>query len=296
MYFLKPFDAVNDTLTASLIYRLGWDGEFIEIGSGDGMYSYVMHGGKFPLWFDRYHATDLDRQDIYDCHQKGVLETSKELSEPDLLLSIDAKESHVRKINEIGFSKYSVVSNYERLPTGNERAENIFFYTPHGLLSHEAAIADAWRILKQNGRMLILVYDHKIERDFICYRLGKILSGKIGDYFRALDNGRRDEILQMSRSEEDWKALFVKSGFRVNRINRGLSGFAWRVYDIQTRPFLKWMIKGVNSTPGILRTPVKVIWMALWFPILLLFYLLFSNEYISLGGRGCYAGYELIKE
>ena len=34
LYFLKPFDAINDTLTASLISRLDWSGEFVEIGSG----------------------------------------------------------------------------------------------------------------------------------------------------------------------------------------------------------------------------------------------------------------------
>ena len=52
LYFLKPFDAVNDTLTASLIRRLDWEGRFLEIGSGDGFYSYVLHGGAPPLWFD----------------------------------------------------------------------------------------------------------------------------------------------------------------------------------------------------------------------------------------------------
>ena len=82
LYFLKPFDAINDTLTASLISRLDWSGEFVEIGSGDGVFSYVMHGGTFPLWFDRYLMTDLTREDIYDTHRQNVLSGTRLLNSP----------------------------------------------------------------------------------------------------------------------------------------------------------------------------------------------------------------------
>ena len=59
IYFLKPFDAVNDTLTATLIRKFNWNIPYLEIGSGDGVFSYVMHGGKFPVWFDRYIDVNL---------------------------------------------------------------------------------------------------------------------------------------------------------------------------------------------------------------------------------------------
>ena len=54
LYFLKPNDAINDTLTASLLIDFDWSGEIIEIGSGDGVFNYVLHGGYFPLKYDRY--------------------------------------------------------------------------------------------------------------------------------------------------------------------------------------------------------------------------------------------------
>ena len=133
LYFLKPFDAINDTLTSSLIHRLDWDGEVVELGSGDGEFSYVMHGGTFPIWYDRYLDTDLSKNDIFDTHKDDKLTTTKVLNYPNITLSIDARENHVKKIKEIGFSKDAICSSYEDLPLDDESIEKIFYYTPHGL-------------------------------------------------------------------------------------------------------------------------------------------------------------------
>ena len=49
LYFLKPHDAVNDTLTAGILSKLDWNGPVVELGSGDGVFSYVMHGDLFQV-------------------------------------------------------------------------------------------------------------------------------------------------------------------------------------------------------------------------------------------------------
>jgi len=283
LYFLKPHDAINDTLTASLLHRLDWAGPVVEIGSGDGVYSYIMHGGAFPLWFDRYLVTDLTKQDIYDSHKGDVLRPIVSLCSPDITLAIDAKESHVRKIKEIGFAKHCEVSAYEALPLASASIPKIFYYTPHGLRDHEAAIREAARILLPKGTMLILLYDSIFKSSFICHRLAQMFSGRIGTYFSRLDNGRFDEITNLSKSPEEWKAFFLRHGFEIESSHFGLSAFAWKAYDIQTRPFLKSMIRLFNLLPGRVRTMAKFLWMIAWYPYLMLFYLLFSNEYFMIG-------------
>ena len=288
LYFLKPFDAVNDTLTASLISRLNWSGEFVEIGSGDGVYSYIMHGGNFPLWFDRYLLTDLTQNDIYDTHRYSVLPCVQPLVFPDIQKAIDAKQSHVVKIKEIGFAKEAICSPYENLPLPSDSVETIFYYTPHGLKDHSQAINEAHRILKPGGRMLILLYDSRFKRAFLCHRLSRFFKGFLGSYFKRLDNGRYDEITNLSKPPEDWLGFFSSHGFSVQKCHAGLSSFAWRVYDTQTRPLLKVLIKLFNMFPRRLRTFFKFIWMALWFPMLVVFYFLFSNEFMAIDKNNCY--------
>lgn len=295
LYFLKPHDAINDTLTASLLHRLDWSGTVVEIGSGDGVYSYIMHGGTFPLWSDRYLLTDLTKQDIYDSHRGNVLQPAVTLRNPDIHLAIDAKKSHVNKIKEIGFARHCMVSSYEALPIASASVSKIFYYTPHGLRDHEAAIREAARILVSKGTMLILLYDAKFKPSFLCHRLAQFCPGKVGRYFSRLDNGRFDEITNLSKSHEEWEAFFLRHGFEIEKRHSGLSAFAWKAYDIQTRPLLKPLIRLFGVLPSHMRTLVKFLWMAACYPYLVIFYLLFSNEYFRIDKTNCYIAYQVKK-
>jgi len=295
LYFLKPHDAVNDTLTSSLLHRLDWSGPVVEIGAGDGVFSYVMHGGSFPLCFDRYLLTDLSKTDIYDSHRADVLRPAVKLNSPDIELAIDAKDSHVRKIREIGFAKRSQVAAYEALPLTSASVDKIFYYTPHGLNDHEKAIRETVRVLKSGGRMLILLYDTKFSNSFLCHRLAKSLPDPVASYFRRLDGGRFQEITRLAKSPKEWEQFFDHYGFAIESHHSGLSMFAWKIYDVQTRPILKPLIRFFGFLPNQVRKFIKLIWMLIFYPYLVFFYLLFSNEFLKIGGADCYHAYQLKK-
>ena len=298
IYFIKPFDAINDTLTSSLIYDLNWDGEFIEIGAGDGMFSFVMHGGRFPLSFDRYLLADASKDDdIYDCHQKDILTTRKIPTYPVISCAVDRKMSHTRKISEINFAKVPVVSAYERLPFGDGTVDCIFLYTPHGLDDHADAIQEAGRILKSGGKLLFLAYDDRVKNNFVFHRLASLTRGKISQYFSKMDAGRHDEISSMSRSRDEWRKMFAELGFEIVQKRDGLSSIAWKFYDVQTRPFLRILIQVFQRTPEKIRKLVKLLWMLVWFPGLIVFYFIFSRQYIRFpGDYSCYLAYQLVKK
>jgi len=296
LYFLKPFDAINDTLTSSLIHRLDWNGEVVELGSGDGEFSYVMHGGTFPIWYDRYLDTDLSKNDIFDTHKDDKLTTTKVLKYPNLILSIDARENHVKKIKEIGFSKDAICASYENLPLDDESVEKIFYYTPHGLENHDNSIDEAIRVLKPKGKLLILLYDSVFKEAFLCHKYSQnIKNNFISKYFKKLDNGRYEEITNLSRTKEQWLEHFQSKGLKSSISHTGLSTTAWKFYDIQTRPILKILIRFFNLFPLWLRTILKISWMIILYPFLLLFYFLFSNEFIKIDKKNCYFSFELEK-
>jgi len=296
VYFLKPFDAVNDTLTASLLTRFDWDDEYLELGSGDGIFSFIMHGGRLPLSFDRYLLVDTRlAADIYDHHINGMVSVKNVPDSPVPYCSIDRKLSHLHKINEIGFSGSAVLSGYEVLPIADNSIQSVFCYTPHGLKDHRDAIREAVRVMRPGATLIILVYDKKFSHDFISHRLSKKLPGRLGRYFERLDGGRYSEITSMSRTRKEWSRLFSELGLSVTSSQSGLSGLAWRFYDIQTRPFLKFLINIFNVCPRKLRVIFKAVWMLFVFPFLLLFYMLFSNRLIKIGGYDCYLAFHLVK-
>lgn len=296
IYFLKPHDAVNDTVTSFLITRFDWTGKFLEIGSGDGMFSYLMHGGTFPFSFDRYTDTNLRKADIFETHTPGNIKPRKTLSYPNLFVSVDAKQVHVKKIKEINFSKTALVSGYENLPFEHDSQDNIFFYTPHGVSDHSQAFKEAVRILKPGGRMIILRYDSGFTTAFVCRNLSNRFNGWISRYFQRLDGGRFDEITLMAQSERQWRTQFSQHGLSVLGCYSGLSHFAWKVYDVQTRPILTGLVNIFNSLPKWFRTSLKLLWMICLFPYLLIFLLIFAKFKAGYSEESCYVAFHLRKE
>ena len=297
LYFLKPFDAVNDTLTASLLRRLDWSGPVVEIGSGDGVFSYVMHGGSFPLWFDRYLLSDTSaKDDIYDYHRAGVIRTGNLPSSPELQVALDRKFSHVQKVAEINFARLPVVTAYEHLPFADGALEKVFYYIPHGLENEDQAMNEVVRVLRPGARLLVLRYDERFVGAFLCYRLSQKLPGRLGAYFARLDGGRYMELTALARSQHAWRKYFEGLGLRVVQQFSGLNGIAWRFYDTQTRPVLRGLIRLFAVFPNRVRILFKLLWMVVWYPFLLLFYLVNSREILRLSsGYDCYVAYELEK-
>ena len=296
VYFLKPHDAINDTLTASLLVSLDWHGPIVEIGSGDGIFSYIMHGGQLPLQFDRYLLTNLKSRDIYAFHLPDFIQPKTYLEFPDITVSIDAKDFHTLKSAEIGFARSSITCPYESLPFAEGTVDNIFYYIPHGLEDHSSAIREAARVLSPGGRMVILVYDQNVKPAFISYHLSNLLPHPIRHYFTRLDNGRFKEISNLSKSPNEWISFFADFGFSVQAINSGLSPLAWMFYDIQTRPILHFLIRIYNLCPQKVRRILKFITMIFSYPYLFLFYILFSNDFFSIFPKNCYLAIQLQKK
>lgn len=295
IYFLKPNDAVNDTITSSLLLNFDWSGQFLEIGSGDGMFSYVMHGGSFPVKFDRYRITNLEKTDIYDVHQKSVLVASKRLHFPTIKVAADTKLAHIKKIREIGFAEQAVQCNFENLPFSSNEFDKVFVYTPHGLRNLSVLLDETARVLKPGGSVIILVYDSAFRHSFLCHWLSKKLSGKLSEYFKALDNNRYEELVGLSKTKDEWEHEFRSRGLLVEKSVSGLSHFGWMLYDIQTRPLLRMLIIFFSCLPGVFRVVAKLIWMIVLFPYVIACFFLTSNFKPYHSQDNCYTAYCLRK-
>lgn len=281
MYWLKPFDAVNDAANATALLKFDWSKKpVLEVGGGDGVFSFVMHGGAFKFLDDRYDQADIAKKgDIYDIYKEGnSLGVCKNAS-LRYDLGIDLKLSHLLKARETGIYKYLASSLPEALPVKDNYFGTVFLYTFHGLTDYERTLQEIKRAMKPDGRLLMLAVNSVVRDNFICYRLHRFFN-KIGvkclsDYFLSLDGGRYQEISGIfSKSAIEWEALLRKTGFKVDEAYSQVSPLLWKIYDTQTRPFLKFMIRLSRLFKYLhLKFIAKALWVYLWLPVISVFYL-----------------------
>lgn len=295
IYFLKPFDAVNDTITSELLLDLKWKNNYLEIGSGDGAFSFIMHGGKFSLKYDRYIDVDLSKNDIFNSKKLKSIECSNKNIKYFPNHGIDAREFHVNKMKKINFYKIPTHSSYEKLPLQTNSYNYAFLYTPHGLNSYSKTIDELSRVLKKGANLNILVFLDNVKENFLCDSFAKKTKGKLKIFFQELDNGRFKEIANLSKSISEWKFFFKNRNFLISKYRTGLDQIAWRIYDIQTRPILKYLIKIFNYLPINLRTLIKIFWMVLIYPILCLVFFRYNGISSKYKKRNCYIAFELKK-
>lgn len=280
MYWLKPFDAVNDAANATALRKFDWSkSPMLEIGGGDGVFSFIMHGGAFNFLDDRYDQTDTAKNgDIYDVYkEENNLRVCKDAS-LRYDLGIDLKLSHLFKSRETGMYKYLVSSLPEALPVKSGYFGTVFLYTFHGLTDYEKTFKEIRKVIKEDGSLLLLVVNSTVKKVFICHRLHmffkKLGFKRLSEYFLKLDAGRYSEIGgTFSKSLNEWETLLERSDFRIDKAYSQVSPFLWKIYDTQTRPFLRALIK-FNMALKImhLKKVFKALWFCIWFPVLAVSY------------------------
>jgi SAM-dependent methyltransferase len=287
LYWLKPFDAVNDTANAIALLNFDWSKEpILEIGGGDGVFSFIMHGGEFSFSDDRYNQTDPSKAgDIYDIYKKDKAPNIKKKPVFQYNAGLDLKLSHLLKSREtMLYKKNNLISSKpEKLPFKNNIFNTVFLYTFHGLTDYKESLKEIKRIIRNDGTLLMIAVNKNIRDNFVCHKMSRFCEGKgwrrLSDYFSKLDGGRYNEIGGVfAKSLDEWKSLFSETGFQIEEVYSQVSPFLWRIYDTQTRPFLKafiranWLLEKLR-----LKGMVKALWIYLWFPVLALSYLIFAK-------------------
>ncbi len=137
VYWLKPFDAVNDAANAWSLRQFPWDEPILEVGGGDGVFSFITHGGKFDPMDDRYDQVDPSRSgDIFDVYERSGIPKVRRPACRSYAVGVDLKWSHLLKSRGTGLYRSLVVASRERLPFATGSFKTVFLYFPHGLVEH----------------------------------------------------------------------------------------------------------------------------------------------------------------
>lgn len=285
MYWLKPFDAVNDAANASALLAFPWEEPILEIGSGDGAFSFIMHDGEFVPADDRYDQVDVSQPgDMFDVHDGNREMRVRRPTRRRYRVGIDLKWSHLLKCRSTGLYEDLLQAAPAPLPLRTGVFRTVFLYFPHGLIERGAsldyaeALSEIRRVLRPNGTLLMLAMNEDVRSAFVCHawanRLERVGWPRAAAYLKRLDAGRQSEIGGAARSFHEWRRLLEENGFELVDGSTQVSRAAWRVYDVQTRPLLGLLIRASRWVDRAgLKSIVKAVWVGVWWPVLAAGYL-----------------------
>lgn len=258
MLWLRPenviFDITKYSLSKSILDNCS---DILEIGTGNGFFSFMLMGGEFKPEFDWYYNIDSDgfwnNKDVYDTKPK--FEVSNFIKNPSvnkIKLAVDHKENLLIQAKSLGFiNEHRVVDANKNFHFDGIKTvfSNIFYW-----------LDDPIEVIKKldnsldKGSKVILLFPND---DFLKY----CSSYKRDNNLQVLLNRGRANDLMWSMNISDFEKKITKvTNFKINKFEKYLSKLTLQTWDVGFRPFNPHLVKMANSLNASKRFEVKQEW------------------------------------
>lgn len=269
VYWLRPEAALWDSVASTAISREPWRSPSLDLGSGNGIFSFITAGGAFTLDYDWYRNADpggfRENRDIYDCFVQGPRPgwIARRPSIP-VDTALDAKPNLLRQAEALGFYHRTVTADANLpLPFSEESFQTIFSNILYWLDSFETSLREIRRILRPGGRALLCLPHPRFREICESYQWRE----KSSELLRLLNRGR-DESSRWSVTEKDVEDRARTAGLRIVSLTRYLSPTTLRFWDVGLRPLIAVLIRMTGMLSEDDRRRIKEDWMETARPLL----------------------------
>ncbi len=283
VYWLRPEAALWDAIASAVISRADFESPSVDIGAGNGIFSFITAGGAFSLGYDWYRNVDpagfWQNKDIYDAFERSP-DATVIVRCPDYQIdyAVDAKESLLRQAAGLRFYRETRLADADGpWPFDDQSFQTVFSNILYWLRSPEHSLREIHRILRPGGQALLCLQDHRFKEYCVSYRWQEERS----ELLRLLNRGR-SESSYWTTSYEEYAALAKGIGFRVADHVTYLSPMTLRAWDIGLRPLSPVLIRMTRMLSEEDRQSVKTEWMEICRP--------FLTEMIDLDSRSSEQG------
>jgi SAM-dependent methyltransferase len=256
--WLRPESALWDAIAAKqLAPHLVGKRNILELGIGNGYFSFLLLGGRFKPEFDWYYnvATEFfwENADIYDFDSGVSMEQYIE-KKPDtrIQVALDHKQSLLNQAVRLGFVDTLIQHDCnESLPRGQFKTvySNILYW----LNDPFRTIDDIASVLTSGGELIIAFPN----ADF--YRTCRSYNTKDG-LWELINRGRGNHIMWHMDIPDFEREIVQRGFFDVVCTQRYLSPTTLKIWDIGLRPLSVMLIKMANALSPEKRLEIKQEW------------------------------------
>jgi len=242
VYWLRPETALWREIDIRAMRSFAFRSPSLDLGCGDGIFSFVRAGGGFEKSFDAFRAmARLDRFfeniDVYDVFDESIRPAVARRPGYSIDCGFDHKENLLGKARSLSlYRELKAGDANRRLPFPDESFNSVFSNMVYWLDDPEAAIAEIGRILRPDGQACLML-PNKTFPEFSFYNQLFVKTGNPDwRFLENLDRGRFADNLRQAHSSETWERMFRDADLRIKRHVAHLSKTAVQMWDIGLRP------------------------------------------------------------
>lgn len=260
VYWLRPESALWDTIASYEISKLNIPGIDIDLGSGNGIFSFITAGGRFSLefdWFLQVNLSDL-RRNIFHYFDKNKFKSEYIIKSPDISFNtaFDNNKIMLKQAKALGWYKKYIESDIrEHYPFEDGSLSAVFSNILYWVNEPTPAMREINRVLRKNGMLILCLPDYKFVDFCPTYKSCR-------KEYRWLLNLNRDRAKCIAKyyHGEDIKKLAKDNHFKIIYHKEYLSKELLAFWDIGLRPLIRQLLKMVSFLTEEERLEVKKEW------------------------------------
>ena len=267
-YWLRPENAMWMTLRSLALRACEFRGAVVDMGCGDGIFSFLHCGGTFDPGFDVFLATrsishkpNADMFDhMSDDYHPEILSPPTESFD----VGVDIKPTMLAKAKRLGFYNRLVEHDNNRaLPFDDGSFDTVYCNTAYWVREIDSFLGELSRITRRGGSIILHV---KLASMQDCTL--EAFRGVLGDAcLNRLARGRM-ECWPTVADRATWESRFVAAGLTIQEATPFVTRTHAHVWDVGLRPFAPMLVKLAGGVSSETRASVKAEWIDLCLDLL----------------------------
>jgi len=269
VWWLRPESALWDAIASEKAEKIPIEGPSLDLGCGNGLYSFIAAGGAFDADYDWFvHATPdgfRANKDIYDVAASA--DPGRHIRRRPRYRfdhAFDHKPNLLSQAARLGFyAALRAGDGNGRLPYGDGELRTVYCNMLYWLDDPRSRFRELARVLDRGGRAILCLQHPRFKDVCTSYQWKRLHSP-----FWKLVNRGRAETHCWTCDDAELKSLARSSGFALAHHDTYLSESTLKFWDVGTRPLSPALIEMARRLPPADRRAVKKLWMDSCLPLL----------------------------
>lgn len=256
LYWLRPETALWRTLDVMKMKNIQFINPILDVGCGDGSFTFTHLSGKTSYSFDVYSTISETNQffDGKDIHNQSTnIKPTIIRKATQIHSGMDWKKNLLDKAEN--FDLYENLIQHDlnkKFPKFKIKYKTIFSNILYWLKDPSFTLSQISEILDDNGKIILFLPDKKF-KNYLIY--SEYLNNH-QKWAKILDRGIHNNI-QHCYSHKIWKQIFSNCNLKIEKHSTHLSKSFIKFWSIGLRPYSPYLIEMANKISLSEKTKIK---------------------------------------